>query len=209
MEEPKETPQPEGEEPGEMEPESGPGPGKETADGTGPEQEILLLKATLEEKTEEIRAMKDKYLREVAEMENHKKRLARDMMDQLQYANENILKELLPVLDNLDRAITHMKTAPELADWVEGVDLTYKQCIDLLKKFGVSPIPSVGELFDPSRHQAVTYLDTNDQPENHVAEELQKGYLFHERVLRPSMVAVARKPNSTEPEQEKINEQDK
>jgi len=159
------------------------------------EQDVRLLRAELEQKNSEIKAAQDKQLRAYAEMDNYKKRMARDQMEQLRYANEKLLKELLPVLDNLERALSHIKDSPERSPWMEGVELTYRQCLEVLKKFGVTPVASLGEPFDPSRHQAVTYLDTNALPENHVAEELQKGYLYHERVLRPSMVAVARKPS--------------
>ena len=159
------------------------------------EQEVRLLRTEMEQKNSEIKAAQDKQLRAYAEMDNYKKRMTRDHMEQLRYANEKLLKEFLPALDNLERALSHIKDSPERSPWMEGVELTHRQCLEVLKKFGVTSIPSTGELFDPSRHQAVTYLDTNAQPENHVAEELQKGYLYQERVLRPSMVAVARKPS--------------
>jgi len=159
------------------------------------EQELQSLKAELEQKNSALQASQDKQLRLHAEFDNYKKRVARDQMEQLRYANEKLLKELLPVLDNLERALSHIKDLPEQSPWMEGVELTYRQWLEALKKFGVTPISSTGELFDPNHHQAVTYLDTNEQPENHVAAELQKGYLYYERVLRPSMVAVARKPS--------------
>ncbi len=191
MEDPIPTPQPDAEPPQETEP---------TVDSAAAEplsldQEVQSLKAELEQKNSELRAAQEKQLRLYAEMENYKKRAARDQMEQLRYANEKLLKEILPVLDNLERALSHIQDSPERSPWIEGVELTYRQWLEVLKKFGVTPISSIGEPFDPNRHQAVTYLDTNDPPENHVAEELQKGYLYHERVLRPSMVAVARKPS--------------
>jgi molecular chaperone GrpE len=185
--------------------------GLKAAEPTPLELEVQSLKAELEQKKKELAAAQEKQLRAFAEMENYKKRAARDQMEQLRYANEKLLKELLPVLDNLERALSHVKDASERSPWIEGVELTYRQCQDVLKKFGVTPIKSVGEIFDPGRHQAVTYLDTNEQPENHVAEELQKGYLYHERVLRPSMVAVARKPSHstvTEAREEKAPDED-
>lgn len=180
---------------------NGPSSGSNTAGSISLEQEIHALKTELEKKNNELNAAQEKQLRVFAEMENYKKRTARDQMEQLRYANEKLLKELLPVLDNLERALSHVKDSSERSPWVEGVELTYRQFLDVLKKFGVSPIASVGESFDPSRHQAVTYLDTNEHPENHVAVELQKGYLYHERVLRPSMVAVARKPSRSTAEE--------
>jgi len=191
MEEPNATPEPKSEGVREAEPESGSEPVKEKS----PEEEIRALKAGLEEKDAELRAAQEKLLRAYADTENFKKRMARDQIEQLRYSNEKLLKELLPVLDNLERALIHIKAAPELANWTEGVELICRQCLEVMKKFGVTAISSVGEVFDPNRHQAVTYLDTHDCEENHVAQELQKGYLFHERVLRPSMVAVARRPS--------------
>jgi len=185
-------------------------PGLEQMESSPLERELSSLKAELEQKNRELRAAQDKQLRAFAEMENYKKRTARDQMEQLRYANEKLLKELLPVLDNLDRALSHIRDSSEHSSWAEGVELTYRQWLEVLKKFGVTPIPSVGEPFDPNHHQAVTYFDTNEHPENHVAEELQKGYLFHERVLRPSMVAVARKPSRSprgdEPDADKDNQ---
>ncbi len=169
------------------------------------EQELVSLRAALEQRNSEIKAAQDKQLRAYAEMDNYKKRMARDQTELLRYANEKLLMELLPVLDNLERALGHIKDLPERSPWAEGVELTFRQCMEVLKKFGVTPIPSRGEPFDPSRHQAVTYLDTHAHPENHVAEELQKGYLYHERVLRPSMVAVARKPSRPATEERSEN----
>ncbi|HTN44307.1 MAG TPA: nucleotide exchange factor GrpE [Nitrospiria bacterium] len=185
--------------------------GSKAAEPASLEQEIQSLKTELDFKSKELAAAQEKQLRVLAEMENYKKRTARDQMEQLRYANEKLLKELLPVLDNLERALSHVKDASERSPWIEGVELTYRQFLDVLKKFGVTPITSVGEIFDPGRHQAVTYLDTTEQPENHVAEELQKGYLYHERVLRPSMVAVARRPSHspvTEAPEKKAPEED-
>jgi molecular chaperone GrpE len=180
---------------------NGPSSGSNAAEPTSLEQEIHALKAELEQKSNDLKAAQEKQLRVFAEMENYKKRTARDQMEQLRYANEKLLKELMPVLDNLERALSHVKDSSERSPWIEGVELTCRQFLDVLKKFGVTPIASVGESFDPSRHQAVTYLDTNEHPENHVAAELQKGYLYHERVLRPSMVAVARKPSRSTAEE--------
>ena len=172
-----------------------PTPQSSDAEPMSLEQEVQSLRTELEQKNSEIKAAQDKQLRAYAELDNYKKRMTRDHMEQLRYANEKLLKEFLPALDNLERALSHIKDSPERSPWMEGVELTHRQCLEVLKKFGVTLIPSTGEPFDPSRHQAVTYLDTNAQPENHVAEELQKGYLYQDRVLRPSMVAVARKPS--------------
>ena len=176
------------------EPEEAPGPSPES---------------TIQSKEEEIQALNEKYLRVCADLDNFKKRTIKDRADQLRYANESLLKELLPVLDNMERAIEHMNATPELTQWVEGVELTLRQCLDVMKKFGVQPIKSLGEPFDPAVHQAVTFMETQDHADNAVAEELQKGYLYHNRVLRPSMVAVARNPSGEKtPTEDSAGEED-
>lgn len=168
-------------------------PDEETTGSTDLESALLA-------KEEEARALSEKYVRICAELDNFKKRTAKDRADQLRYANESLLKDLLPVLDNLERAIEHMKAAPDVAKWVEGVELTHRQSLDVMKRYGVVPIESLGEPFDPSVHQAVAFVDTNEHAENTVAEELQKGYRYHDRILRPAMVAVARTPSGEKTE---------
>src|SRR5581483_965092 len=106
----------------------------------------------------------------------------------------NLLKELLPILDNLERAIKASREASQAGSktegLIQGVELTLKQFGEMLSKFGVQPITSVGQVFDPARHQAVARVESDHLPSNTVAEEYQKGYLLHERVLRPAMVSV-------------------
>jgi molecular chaperone GrpE len=145
----------------------------------------------LAEKTDECQALQEKYLRLAAEFENYKRIAQRDQREYSRFANEQVLKELLPVVDNLERAIQSAKASPESNTIIEGVQLTLKQFLETLTKFGVQHISTVGQSFDPARHQAVTRIDDADAPENTVVEEFQKGYLLHERVLRPAMVAVA------------------
>jgi len=142
-------------------------------------------------KNEEWQALQDKHLRLAAEFENYKRLAQRDQREASRFANEQILKELLPVVDNLERAIKSAKASRNTEALIHGVELTLKQFLEVLGKFGVRPISSVGQSFDPSRHEAVTRVENPDTPENTVVEEFQKGYLLHERVLRPAMVAVA------------------
>ena len=138
----------------------------------------------------------DRYLRLRAEFENYKKRTGRENEDFRKYANESLLRELLPVLENLDRAIVHTREADEGIDkLLEGVEMIQKQFMDVLDKFGVKPIPAAGEKFDPSMHQAVSQVETEDLPDGAVAEEFRKGYFYKERVLRPAMVVVAKNTN--------------
>jgi molecular chaperone GrpE len=105
-----------------------------------------------------------------------------------------VLRELLPVVDNLHRAVAFSKSSGGSNKLVEGVELTLKQFLESLSKFGVKQITSVGEVFDPARHQAVASVEAKDKPEHTVIEEHQPGYLLHDRILRPAMVTVAAAP---------------
>ncbi len=148
-------------------------------------------------KVEECKALNEKYLRLAAEFENYKRLSQRDQRDQVRYGNEQLLKELLSVVDNLERAI---KAANENAGnqaLVQGVELTLKQLTGTLSKFGVQTIDSVGHPFDPSAHQAVAQLPSDRIPAQHVAEEYQRGYRLHDRTIRAAMVGVSSGPAST------------
>ena len=158
------------------------------------------LEAQLAEAREEAAKNWDLYLRSQAELDNYRKRVQRDRQDQLRFGNENLLRELLPVIDNLDRAVQHAKEASASSDGLlEGVEMTLNQLQQALGKFGVTPIVAQAEPFDPARHEAVGQLETAEQPPNTVAQELQKGYLLHERLLRPAMVMVAKAPEIRQP----------
>lgn len=170
-------------------------PEKEGQAGTQetPEMEIERLRLEMPKKDEELRNLHDKYLRICADFENYKKRSMKEQMESAKYANERILKELLPVIDNLERAILHSKETSDLKGLVEGVELTYKQFLDSLGRFGVKVVQSIGEPFDPSRHQALGQVESDKHDENIVIEELQKGYLLEDRMLRPALVNISRK----------------
>jgi len=148
------------------------------------------------------KALEDKYLRVYSEFENYRKRVSRDQNDYSKFATEKLLKELLVVADNLERALQHSDATTDLKDWVKGVDLTFKQFSEILSKSGVTTIQSVGCPFDPSRQQAMAQVETETHEENTVVEEYQKGYMLHDRVLRPALVTVAKKkvPGSKEEE---------
>lgn len=157
--------------------------------------DVEELRQGLARKTEEHQALQDKYLRQAAEFENYKRLAQKDQRDYARFANENLLKELLPILDNLERAIKAAKESPKGGDnsasLIQGIELTHKQFLEGLAKFGVQPFSSVGQIFDPARHQAVARVESETVPEHTVLEEFQKGYLLHERIVRPAMVTVA------------------
>ncbi len=129
-----------------------------------------------------------------AEFENYKKRMVRENSERLKYANGDLIKELLPSLDNLERAIDHAKKEESSREsMIEGLEMVYKMAQESLVKFGVTRVDASGQVFDPNLHQAVGMVDAEEVPENHVAEQLQAGYTLYDRVLRPSMVRVAGK----------------
>ncbi|MEW5723845.1 MAG: nucleotide exchange factor GrpE [Thermodesulfobacteriota bacterium] len=162
--------------------------------GESPEAEAAAVPA--EEKKDwraEAEKNYDLFLRAQADMENMKKRLEREKADFMRFANENIIKELLPVVDNLERAMNHAQD--DGGGLLEGVRLTYEGLRGTLERFGVKPINAAGGPFDPNFHEAVMQRENPDVEDNTVLEEVQKGYLLHERLIRPAMVIVSRRPS--------------
>jgi molecular chaperone GrpE len=153
--------------------------------------QVTELQQALAAKTEECLGVNDRYLRSVAELENYKRLAQRDQRDQIRYGNEQILKELLPVIDNLERAVKAAKDSGESERLVQGVDLTLKQLMGVLTKFGVQPVSTVGQPFDPTAHHAVTSVASAQIPKHQVVEEFQRGYRLHDRILRAAMVSVS------------------
>ncbi len=149
----------------------------------GPNEELLRMQARAEE-------FKDLLLHKQAEFENYRKRMDRERADNMRYAAFDVVKEVLPVLDNLERAIQASRAGTE-EQLREGVEIIQKQFRDVLKKQGLSEIETTGQPFDPHVHEAVGRVETDDHPEEQVVEVFQKGYRFKDRLLRPSMVSVA------------------
>lgn len=145
-------------------------------------------------KTEEYQSLNDKYLRLAAEFDNYKRLSQRDQRDQIRFGNEQLLKELLPVVDNMERAIKAARANGGDSALVQGVELTLKQLSAVLAKFGVQAIDTAGQDFDPRAHQAVSYGPSDDVPANKVLDEFQKGYRLHDRILRAAMVSVSSGP---------------
>ncbi len=160
-----------------------------------PEAEIAQLRQQLESKEQEIKVQQDKYLRIYAEFENYKKRAVRDQEEFSKYANERLLKELLPVVDNLERAIFHTKDTKEPGKILEGLELILKQCLEVIGKLGVTGFESHLQPFDPSKHQAIGQMESEEHEEGTVIEEIQRGYRISDRILRPALVIVSKKKN--------------
>ena len=154
-----------------------------------PTQEELL-----EKERSRAHKMEDRYLRVNAEFENYKKRMIRESSDRLKFFNLDLIKELLPSLDNLERAISHAKIDnTDVESMIEGLEMVNKMTHEVFEKFGVSRVNTVGEVFDPNIHQAVGVVESDSVPENHVVEECLGGYLLHDRIIRPAMVRVSGK----------------
>lgn len=151
------------------------------------------LAAKLEASERQAREHYDRLLRVSAEFDNYKKRTSREMQDLAKFANEKLLRELLSVVDNLERAVASCEHDPDQPDPVlQGVNLTLNETLKLLERYQVKPIDSLGEPFDPNFHQAMMQEEVDNQPENTVVREMQKGYLLHGRLLRPALVAVSK-----------------
>ena len=145
----------------------------------------------------------DLYLRERADLENARKRHQRDREEAIRFANDRLLREMIPVLDNLERAVGHAEQGDDdNQGLLEGVNMTINQFRKVLEDFGVKPINALGEDFDPNLHQAMGQVETTDQAPNTVISEFQKGYLLNDRLLRPSLVMVARAPNGATEDQD-------
>lgn len=145
----------------------------------------------------ELADLKERYLRLAAEYDNFRKRNLRERQDLLNYANESIVKELLPVVDNLERAVVHGRKEEQRADsenLLQGVELTHRALMQILGRFGVVEIEAAGKPFDPQVHEAVRRVVTSDLAPGTVVEVHQKGYRLKDRLLRPAMVAVAGEP---------------
>jgi molecular chaperone GrpE len=182
---------------------------KSKAEETDP---VQVLEKEAEFAKQEAQENYDKYLRVFAEFDNYKKRSTREMNDFRKYANEALLRDMLTVVDNLERAINSSNDhAEDTSSIVEGVRMTLGGILDLIEKHHVAPIESEGKPFDPQFHQAFQQEESEDHPSNTVLKEFQKGYLLHDRLLRPSMVVVSKKkeiPCSEKPEDNNASEKE-
>jgi molecular chaperone GrpE len=162
------------------------------------EEIITELEAALQKAQEEAQENYDRLLRTSADFENYKKRITKEKADLIRYGNEKLIKELLPVIDNLERALEHASGEGEQEGIKGGVELTLQQFSQILQRFGVTPIAAEGERFDPTRHEAIMEQVTGDYNPGHVVSELEKGYLLNDRLVRPAKVVVAKAHVDTE-----------
>jgi len=154
---------------------------------------INELKAKVEKAEDDAKINYDRFLRVSAEFENYKKRTARETDEFRKYANESLINQILPVIDNLERAVQASKEKEKNnGPLINGVVLTLNEIHKVLEKFNIKPFSSIGEAFDPNFHQAMMQADSDEHPDNTVLQELQRGYMIHNRLLRPAMVVVSK-----------------
>lgn len=165
---------------------------------------IKRLEEKLTSKEQEAQENYDRLLRVSAEFENYKKRIAREMEEFRKFSNQALIREMLSVVDHLELAMNSTDGQKSIEKGlVEGLAMTHREILKVFEKFHVTPISAMGQTFDPTFHEAVMQEETDNFPENTVVKELQKGYLIHDRLLRPSMVVVAKaatKKNDNHPQ---------
>lgn len=190
------------------------GNGADSDDNGLPEEnmsdKINTLEQKLEEKNNSYNDLYERYLRIAADFDNYKKRMTKEKNDLVAYGNEELIKALLNVIDNLERALQHKSNDIGSKSLIEGIDLVYRQFLSTLEKFGLERINAEkGAKFDPNYHQAVEHIETDDITPGMVVNEMIKGYLLKERLLRPSMVAVSKGLKKTLATENLSNKKDK
>lgn len=159
--------------------------------------ELAALRAQLVDAEARAAAHHDKLLRMMAEFDNYRKRMERDHAAAVTFANEQLLKDFMVILDHLDEALSHIPTGEEcppiMRSFAEGVELTFRQCLLVLKRYGFEEVPTVpGTPFDPSIHEAITQVDVEGSASNTIVHRQRRGYALHGRLLRAALVTVAK-----------------
>lgn len=176
----------------------------EVAEDLSPEEQ---LQCELNQAQSEAKEHQERYLRTLADMENLRKRTQREKEELGKFANENILKEILPVIDNLERAVEHAVAADGTEGLLEGVQMTLTQFAQVLVRFNVEAVDAMGEIFDPNLHQAMGQVES-ELPVNTVVQQMQKGYQLNGRLLRPAMVMIAKAPVVVEDETDSTSDEE-
>ncbi len=155
--------------------------------------------AALREKAAQVDGLKDRVLRTVADLENFRKRAARERQEAVQYANQSLLEKLIPALDNLDMALSAVSStqANSVDSLKTGVEMVLVQLKGVVRDAGLEEISAQGQPFDPTWHEAVSEQESTDVPDGHVLQQLRKGYRLQQRLLRPANVVVARQPKAS------------
>jgi molecular chaperone GrpE len=170
--------------------------GGNTKKGSGQEEQVVApaeqLACQLAGKTKEAADLFNRLQRLQADFENYRRRARREQDELMNCANEKVIAELLPVLDNLERALEAAAKGGDLLCFIDGVNMIYRQLLCILEKEGLRPMETVGQTFNPEIHHAVMQVETAEYADNTIIEQVLKGYLLKEKVLRPAMVKVAK-----------------
>ncbi len=150
-------------------------------------------KGDIRELEEQLSKEKDRFVRLSAEFDNYRKRKQREIDEFKKFATETVFKQFLPVVDNLERAISSAESNKDLDTLLEGVKMTHKEILKIFQSFNVTPVEAENQEFDPNFHQAVTQKETDEVPENTVTNVLQTGYVLNDRLIRPAMVVVSKR----------------
>lgn len=162
------------------------------------ESKIERLEGELTQRDNDLAELKDRYLRALADLDNLRKRAQRDRTEALEYGATSVIGEILPVLDNFERALKAAQEAGEKGPLMDGVAMIRQQFLQVLEKRGIKPLEAIGRTFDPMYHEAIGRVETDEHPEGSVITEVERGYQMGDTVLRPSKVVVAAAPAAQE-----------
>ncbi len=188
--------------------------GKKTAEAAKPAEENLEetvsnlkvdenFEAELAKAKEQAQENQDKYLRLYAEFENFRKRSQKEKEDFSRYASERVLTELLPILDDFERALSHAESAKDIKVLVDGLKMVEKQMGGVLERFGLKSFSTLGEAFNPHRHEAMAHQASSEYPADTVMAEYRRGYTMNDKLVRPALVAVSKGPEGSDVEAQK------
>jgi len=177
-----------------------PTPGETSATGedirceTGSGEDEMAQKLQAAERT--AAENHDKYMRVAAELENYKKRAVREKADSIKYGNESLLRDILPLVDNVDRALEHADNSDDFEAFKKGLKMLHEQLLCCLRKHGVEVIDTAGKDFDPNVHEAMLQIESDERETGKVVNEFERGYLLNGRLLRPAKVCVCKRPEN-------------
>ena len=181
---------------------------KNISDSSEKTRQVKNVNDDISKLNEEIENLKEEKLRTLAEMENLRKRFEKDKMDSIKYGNHNLAKDILTLGDNLSRALDAIsldeKRSESFNNLVDGLKIVQKEFVTILEKHGVKKIESINKKFDHNYHQAMLEVETDEFNEGYVVQEIQSGFTLHDRLLRPSMVGVSKKPENKKKELKKV-----
>lgn len=159
---------------------------------------VTKLKENISQKEIELKELKDKYLRALAELDNYRKQIEKELNDRKKYGMVEFFMSVIPVLDSFSRALSGGEMNSDFDNFYKGVEIIHRQLRDALKSLGLVEFSGLNETFDPSRHEAVATVETNEKPENTVIEEISKGYMVDDRIIKPAKVYVSKQKEGDE-----------